>query len=132
MFQKLLNVRPIRVCLELALMTSASTDVCVMVDIPVKIVTWISMSASPVRVLIINVKTASIHIPVYVTMVSRDQTVPQKLTNVSPVPAVLALALTHSIPTCVHASPDIRVYSVMLISTNVSPVRAITARVWIT
>ena len=132
MFQKLLNVRPIRVCLELALMTSASTDVCVMVDIPVKIVTWISMNASPVRVLIINVKTASIHIPVYVTMVSRDQTAPQRLTNVSPVPVVLALALTHSIPTCVHASPDIPAYSVTLISTNVSPVRAITARVWTT
>ena len=74
-------------------------------------------------------KTASTLIHVCVTMGSRDQTVPQKLTSVSLILAILELASMQSIPTDVRATPDILVYIVMLTSTNVSPARAIAARV---
>ena len=81
------------------------------------------------RALITSVKTASTLIHVCVTMASRDQTVPQKLTSVSLILAILELASMQSIPTDVRATPDILVYIVMLTSTNVSPARAIAARV---
>ena len=84
------------------------------------------------RALITSVKTASTLIHVCVTMGSRDQTVPQKLTSVSLILAILELASMQSIPTDVRATPDILVYIVMLTSTNVSPARAITAHVWTT